>query len=361
LKALVTGTGIYVPERVVSNEEIAGRLGLTPEQIFKSSGIHRRRWADEGTRTSELAAHALRHALEDARLEAKDVDYLLMGTMTPDRFIPGSAPSVQNQLGLRQIPCLDIRATCCNALYGMQLARALVQSGAARHVAICLAEIQSAWLDLSPQSGTISMLFGDGASALIVSADDAVDEDKDERHALEILDVLLATDGAYVDDLGIRCPGTEFGVSSARGVEDETAGANAIAASATEASGAEMSAGDTYARMVGQSVILQASRKMVAACNALLARNNLAVDEVQWVVPHQANANLLAQVGRALRFPPEWDGLVSVLEDFGNTSSASMGLALDNLRRSGRVGEGDYLLLPAFGAGFTWGAGLCRA
>jgi 3-oxoacyl-[acyl-carrier-protein] synthase-3 len=113
--------------------------------------------------------------------------------------------------------------------------------------------------------------------------------------------------------------------------------------------------------MVGQSVILQASRKMVAACNALLARNNLSVEDVRWVVPHQANANLLAQVGRALRFPPEWNGMVSVLEDFGNTSSASMGLALDALRRSGRIGEGDYLLLPAFGAGFTWGAGLCRA
>jgi 3-oxoacyl-[acyl-carrier-protein] synthase-3 len=363
LKALVTGTGIYVPERIVSNEEIAERLGLTPEQIFKSSGIHRRRWADAGTRTSQLAAHALRNALEDARLEANDVDYLILGTMTPDRFIPGSSPSVQNQLGLRQIPCLDIRATCCNALYGMQLARALVQSRAARHVAICLAEIQSAWLDLSPASGTISMLFGDGASALIVSAEDSLDEDedKDERRALEILDVLLATDGAYVDDLGIRCPGTEFGVSSARGVEAASAGASVTEASETEANIKEASAGDTYARMVGQSVILQASRKMVTACNALLARNNLAVEDVQWVVPHQANANLLAQVGRALRFPPEWNGLISVLEDFGNTSSASLGLALDSLRRSGRIGEGDYLLLPAFGAGFTWGAGLCRA
>jgi 3-oxoacyl-[acyl-carrier-protein] synthase-3 len=350
LKALITGTGVYVPERVVSNEEIAERLGLAPEQIFKSSGIRRRRWADEGTRTSELAAHALGSALEDARLEAAGVDYLLFGTMTPDRFIPGSAPSVQNQLGLREIPCLDIRATCCNALYGLQVARALVQSRVARHVAICLAEIQSAWLDQSPASGTISMLFGDGASAIIVSAEDALDEtgDDDERRAIEILDLLLATDGAYVDDLGIRCPGTEYGVRPSRdaaAIEGET----------------RASVDDSYARMVGQSVILQASRKMVSASNAVLARNNVSVEDVRWVVPHQANGNLLAQVARGLRFPAEWDGLVSVLEDFGNTSSASMGLALDGLRRSGRVGEGDYLLLPAFGAGFTWGAGLCRS
>jgi 3-oxoacyl-[acyl-carrier-protein] synthase III len=360
LKAFITGTGMHVPERVVSNEEIATRLGLTPEQIFKSSGIRRRRWADEGTRTSDLAAHALRSALEDAGLETKDVDYLLFGTMTPDRFIPGSAPAVQNQLGLREIPCLDIRATCCNALYGLQVARSLVQSGAARHVAICLAEIQSAWLDLSPASGTISMLFGDGASALIVSSEDALDaRDEDERRALEILDVTLATNGAYIDDLGIRCPGTEFGVKSSRAA---TAAAATMAAGETVADEKDAaSAFDTYPRMVGQSVILQASRKMIASCQALLAAHNLSVEDVRWVVPHQANANLLAQVGRGLRFPPEWDGLISVLEDSGNTSSASMGLALDSLRRSGRVGAGDYLLLPAFGAGFTWGAGLCRA
>src|ERR687883_1552091 len=158
-----------VPDGAVSNEELAERLGLEPEQIFKSSGIRRRRWAAPGVRTSQLAAAALQVALEDASRVAEDVDYLLFGTMTPDRFIPGSSPAVQKTLGLREIPCLDIRATCCNALYGLQVARALVLSGAARRVAICLAEIQSASLDLSAQSGTISMLFGDGASALIVS------------------------------------------------------------------------------------------------------------------------------------------------------------------------------------------------
>ncbi|HEX8748623.1 MAG TPA: ketoacyl-ACP synthase III [Pyrinomonadaceae bacterium] len=334
MKAFVTGSGKFLPERIVSNEEIAERLGLSPEQIFKSSGIRRRRWAESGTTTSALAAEALRLALEDARLLAEDMDYLLFGTMTPDRFIPGSSPSVQKALGLREIPCLDIRATCCNALYGLQVAKALVTSGAARRVAVCLAEIQSAWLDLSPQSGTISMLFGDGAASLIVS-DEAADG------ALEIMDVHLATDGSYVDDLGVRCPGTQFG---AKGVDAESA-----------------NSADYLARMNGQSVILQASRKIVAASQRVLERNSLAAADVRWMVPHQANANLLAQVARGLRFPTDKDGVVSVLEDTGNTSSASMGIALDTLRRSGRIQSGDYLLLPAFGAGFTWGAGLCRA
>jgi 3-oxoacyl-[acyl-carrier-protein] synthase-3 len=334
VKAFITGSGTYVPEAIVTNEEIAGKLGLEPEQIFKSSGIRRRRWASEGTTTSSLASNALRLALADAKLAAEDIDYLLFGTMTPDRFIPGSAPSVQKSLGLREIPCLDIRAACCNALYGLQLARSLVTSGAARRVAICLAEVQSAWLDISNEAGTTSMLFGDGASALIVSQEG-------DAGALEILDIHLATDGTYVDDLGIRCPGTEFGTTRSHESREHMS--------------------DYSARMVGQSVILQASRKIVAACQQVLERNTLAATDVRWIVPHQANANLLAQVARGLRFPTDKGGVISVLEDYGNTSSASMGIALDTLRRSERISAGDYLLLPAFGAGFTWGAGLCRA
>jgi 3-oxoacyl-[acyl-carrier-protein] synthase-3 len=323
---------MFAPEQSIGNEEIAARLGLEAEQIFKSSGIRRRRWAAEGTTTSSLASNALNLALADAKLKTEDVDYLLFGTMTPDRFIPGSAPAVQKALGLREIPCLDIRAACCNALYALQLAGALVTSGAARHVAICLAEIQSAFLDLSPEAGTTSMLFGDGASALIVS-------NEKTDGALEIIDVHLATDGSYIDDLGIRCPGTEFGTTRAHETNEHAA--------------------DYAARMVGQSVILQASRKIVAACQTVLQRNNLAATDVRWMVPHQANANLLAQVARGLKFPTDQGGVISVLEDYGNTSSASMGIALDTLRRSGRIQPGEYLLLPAFGAGFTWGAGLC--
>ena len=334
MKAFITGTGKFLPERVVSNEEIAGQLGLEPEQIFKSSGIRRRRWAEQGTTTSSLAAEALRQALEDARIAPEDVDYLLFGTMTPDRFIPGSSPSVQKALGLREIPCLDIRATCCNALYGLQVAKALVASNTARRVALCLSEIQSAWLNLSPEAGTLSMLFGDGASALIVSGEA-------QDGSLEILDVHLATAGSFVDDLGIRCPGTEFGTTRAHSPQENMS--------------------DYAARMNGQSVILQASRRIAAACQVVLERNALAAADVRWMVPHQANANLLAQVARGIRFPVDQGGVVSVLEDTGNTSSASMGIALDTLRRSARIEPDDYLLLPAFGAGFTWGAGLCRA
>jgi 3-oxoacyl-[acyl-carrier-protein] synthase-3 len=158
--------------------------------------------------------------------------------------------------------------------------------------------------------------------------------------SIQILDVLLATNGAYADDLGIRCPGSEFGAVPQPQQDIEQA--------------------NYRPRMAGQSVILQASRRITAICERLLKKNALGIEDVRWLVPHQANANLLAQIARSLHFQEE-GGVVSILEDYGNTSSASMGMALDGLRRSGRMCPDDVLLLPAFGAGFTWGAALCRA
>src|SRR5437016_5177249 len=269
MRAFINGSGRCLPDRVVTNEELAERLEVGSDRIYKSSGIKRRRWADPGTPTSALATCALQHAIADANMDANQIDYLLFGTMTPDRFVPGSASAIQKAAGLKEIPCLDIRAACCNTLYAMQVAAALVNSGAIGHVAICLAEIQSRFLDLTPESATISMLFGDGASSLIVSGES-------EPNALEIVDVFLATEGSYADDLGIRCPGTEFGtVSSHHSLEHRP---------------------DYLPRMNGQAVILQASRRMVAGCRTVLERNQLGANDVRWIVPHQANANLLAQV-----------------------------------------------------------------
>lgn len=326
MPAYIVGTGTFLPERVVTNEELALQIGLDAAQIFKSSGIRSRRWAVAGTLTSSIATNAARVALRDAGWQPEQLDYLILGTMTPDRFVPGTAPAVQALLGAREIPCLDIRAACCNLISALQLAAALVKSGSASRIAICLPEIQSKWLDVSAASAPISMLFGDGAAAVLVSSEE-------HSGALEIVDVLLATDGSHADALGVRAPGTEFGCWG--GLDD------------------------LHPHMAGQSVILNASRKIPAVCHAVLERNGLTVSEVRWIVPHQANSNLLAQIARSLGLPASC-GLVNVLESTGNTSSASMGIALDTLRRSGQLKADDCVLLPAFGAGFSWGAALCR-
>ena len=322
MKAFITGTGSYLPGNVVNNEDLTAQLALSAEQILKSSGIRQRHWATNNETTSSLACAALMNT----GISLNVIDYLLLGTMTADRFVPGSAPAVQSATGLREIPCLDIRAACCNTLYGLQLARALVMSQSAVTVALCLSEIQSAFLKLTPAAATTSMLFGDGAAALIISSEG-------EAGALEIVDVHLATDGKYVDDLGIRSPGSEF----RNRAEPQ----------------------DFEPRMNGQSVILQASRRTLSACHIVLERNSLAVDDVSWIVPHQANANLLLQLARGLRLK-DMSKFVSIIEHTGNTSSASMGIALDKLFRSGALRSGDFVLMPAFAAGFTWGAGLCR-
>jgi 3-oxoacyl-[acyl-carrier-protein] synthase-3 len=291
---------------------LSPRLGLSPVEIERSSGIRARRWAGEGQTTSELAAAALDVALSDAGLAPAAIDYLILGTMTPDVQIPGTAPAVQSRAGLGAIPSLDIRAACCNMLYGLEIGGALLEAGRARSVALCLGEVQSPWLNLTPAAGTLSMLFGDGAAALILSA-------QPRPGALALGDVLLATDGQYADDLGVRAPGS-------------------------------------WPRMNGQTVILHASRKMTAACRDLLARNGLQPSDIDWLVPHQANLNLMQGLARGLGVPA--DSLVSIVETTGNTSSASMGLALDHLRRGGRLRAGQKILLAAFAAGFTWGAGL---
>ncbi|HYG99177.1 MAG TPA: ketoacyl-ACP synthase III [Terriglobales bacterium] len=333
MRAFITGSGAFLPERIVPNEEIAHKLGLTPEQIFESSGIRRRRWAAPGTKASTLACTALRCAIANANLLPEQMDFLLLGTMTPDRFIPGTAPAVQKQLEIPPLPCLDIHATCCNAIYGLQLARSMVVAGTAKNVAVCFADVQSAWLDISAEAGTTSMLFGDGGSAFIVSG-------HEHKGSLQVLDVLLRTDGTFVDDLGIRCPGTEFG--------------NRLNENYAQRA-------DFLPRMNGQRVLMRASRNMAAVCRTLLQQHELTAQEIAWIVPHQANFNVMRQLMRALGLSRHMERLVSVIEDYGNTSSASMGIALDALRRSGRVRRGDYVLMPAFGAGFTWGAALCRA
>ncbi len=329
MEAYIIGTGVSIPERTISNEELSPQLGFDPDFIFNRSGIKNRRWVGPGIKTSDLASDSLCRALEDAGKNGSDLDYIIFGTMTPDRFIPGCATAVQTQVGLPSVPCLDIRAACCNALYGLQISKALIENSTAQIIALCLAEIQSSFLDLSPESGTISMLFGDGASTLVVSREA-------NEGALRVVDILLESDGAYINSLGIHSPGTEF---RSEHIPQKIAANN-------------------IPQMEGRIVILHSLRKTGEACLKILERNNLTVADLSWIVPHQANANLLRELARNLGFPEE--RVVSVLPEFGNTSSASIGIALDTLRKSTKLESRNLILIPAFAAGFTWGAALCE-
>ncbi len=330
MSCYLTGFGAALPAREVTNAELAPLLGVTPEWIETNSGIRARRWVNADQSTSELATSAVQAAMRNAGLGAEQLDYLIGGTLSPDYQVPGIAPLVQRRLvGCRPVPALDLRAGCAAILYSLQVAQGLLTAGAAQHVACFGAEAQSKGLDIHPRSAELSMLFGDGAGAVIVSR-----TPKPGGLSLRLLDVLIATDGSFAEDLLVRAPGTANG---ARWF-DETQ--------------------SLFGAMNGRTVILQAVRKLSEAALEITARNGLALAQIDVVVPHQANLNLLHALGKRLGIAAE--RIVVNVDRYGNTSGASAFLALQQAQAEKRFRAGAYVLVLAFGAGFTWGAALCQ-
>lgn len=329
MQSFVLGTGRCLPERVVTNAELDKGLGTEEGWIFQHTGINTRRWVQGSQATSELASAAARKALERAGVELESVDYLIAGTMTPDYQIPGIGPLVQARLGLNHIPCLDIRAACCNPLYAFDVGSALLQANRAEHVLIVGADVQSKGLLLTPQAKEISALFGDGGGACVLSR-------SAKLGSIQFLDIRLYTDGTFARDLAVLAPGT--GNGERWQPEDSTS--------------RELQ----YPIMNGRTVILQAARKLAEAAQSGLKRLGWSAQDIDLVIPHQANGNLLLALGRQLGIPTQ--KLVSVVEWSGNTSSASMLIALDWAYECGLWGSGQRILFTGFGAGFTWGAAL---
>jgi 3-oxoacyl-[acyl-carrier-protein] synthase-3 len=333
----MTGYGSALPERVVTNAELAPMLGVTPDWIEANSGIGERRWVEPDQAASDLAVAAVRDALSDAGSRAEDVDYLIGCTLSPDYQAPGIAPIVQRKLeGCGHVPAIDLRAGCAGILYGLQLARGLIESRTANTVVCFGAEAQSKGLDLHPRSADLSMLFGDGAGAVVLSGN-AKPQDKPREHLVRVDDILIETDGSFVEDLIVRAPGTANGP---RWLDES-----------------HIDSGLHYGSMQGRNVILQAVRKLSGAADRILIRNGLSSDQLDLVIPHQANANLLAALARKLSI--DTDRVVMNVDRLGNTSGASAFLALWQADREGRLQRGGRVLILAFGAGFTWGAALC--
>jgi 3-oxoacyl-[acyl-carrier-protein] synthase III len=331
MSCYVVGTGAALPERVVTNAELAPLLKVSPEWIEANSGVRERRWVGAHESTSDLAAAAVRAALDDAGVKSERVDYLIGGTLSPDYQVPGVAPLVQRKLaGSRQIPAADIRVGCAAILYGLQLGCGLIAARAAETVVCFGAEAQSKGLDLSAASAEISMLFGDGAGALVLSREPT------GRAAWRVDDVLIQTDGNFAEELCVRAPGTANG---RRWMDAE-----------------QRMDGLHRPVMNGRSVILHAVRKLADAAGEITARHRLTPADVDLIVPHQANANLLRQVSK--RLGVDEGRVVTNVELYGNTSGASAFIALDQARRERRLQPGARVLVLAFGAGFTWGAAL---
>ncbi len=327
MAAFIVGTGRHLPEGVVTSQQLSQSLGVDEEWIATQTGIRARHWADTAHATSDLAVPAAQRAIAAAGLELEEIDYLIAGTLSPDYQVPGIGPLIQTKLGLGPIPCLDIRTACCNPLYGFDLALALVRAGQAQNVLLVGAEIQSKGLKIEPEAKEISALFGDGAGACLISS-------RGRPGAIRLMDVALYTDGRFARDLAVLAPGTANG---RRWYDEERSDHDAF-----------------YPVMNGRTVILHAARKLNDAARTILQQHGWSARDVDLIVPHQANGNLLRALARQLGVPAS--RIVSVLDWSGNTSSASILIALDWAYEQQLIQSGNRILFLAFGAGFQWGA-----
>ena len=316
--ARITGTGSWLPPRRLSNDDMVTMLAArgieTSDQwIVERTGIRARHFAADGVTSSDLALHAARHALEAAGRAAADVDLIIVATSTPDMVFPSTASILQHKLGVHGCPAFDLQAVCSGFVYALAVADAMVRGGNARCALVVGAEVFSRILDFSDR--TTCVLFGDGAGAVVLEASDTPGILASELHA----------DGRHIE---ILCtPGT-------------VAGGQVL--------------GDPLLRMDGPAVFKLAVGVLDGAARAVLAKAGRSAADLDWLVPHQANIRIMQSTARKLKLP--LDKLIATVDEHGNTSAASVPLALDVAVRSGRIQRGDTVMLEGVGGGFTWGA-----
>lgn len=323
---VVTGTGSYVPEKCLTNDDMAKIVDTSDEWIYGRSGIKRRHIAAEGEATSDMALKASKRALESAGLRADEIDLVVLTTVNPDMMFPSTACILQAKLGIRNnIPCFDLEAACSGFVYGMEVATRMMQSGVYKNALVVSSEKMSTLLDWSDRSTCV--LFGDGAGAAVLSASDKV--------GVGVIGNVLGADGS--DTAMLRMPaGGSLMPTSEQTVKE----------------------GLHYLQMDGREVFKHAVKIMQEKALEVLDICNIKAEDVALLIPHQANTRIIESVAKRLKIPSE--KVYVNIENYGNTSSASIPIALDEAMRSGRIRVGDYVLLVAFGAGLTWGATLLK-
>lgn len=323
------GTGFYVPERVVTNEELTGYMDTSDEWIVERTGIRERRWVSDGMTGAEMARRASVMALDEAGLDPSEVDAIVLGTISPDHFAPGTGVFLQRELGLETIPALDIRAQCSGFIYGLSVADAWIRSGQYETILLVGVEIQSTGLDVTTRGRDIAVLFGDGAGAAVLVAT----EDQDRG----VLSTHIHADGRQAEVLWVEA---------------------AASRNDPRISIADIQAGRHFPTMEGREVFKNAVTRMPEVVLEALAANQLEVSDIDLLIPHQANLRISQMVQRRLGLPDE--KVVNNIQNYGNTTAATIPIALAEAVRDGRLERGDLLCLVAFGSGFTWGSSLIR-
>lgn len=318
--SIIAGTGAYLPERVMSNKEFEEFVDTSDEWIRDRSGIKRRHIAAADETTSDMALAAAKQAMEAGGAEAADIDLIIVATTTPDKVFPSTACIVQRRLDNHNIPAFDVHAACAGFIYALDVANRFVQTGGATCALVIGAETYSRIIDWTDRSTCV--LFGDGAGAVLLRA----------SNTPGILSTHCHADGKFEDLLHVP-----VGISSGYDV---------------------VRAESAFIRMKGREVFKKAVSTLGSMADDILTNNDISKDDIDWLIPHQANLRIISAAAKKLDLPME--RVVVTVDEHANTSSASIPLALDCAVRDGRISRGELLLFEAFGAGFTWGSALVR-
>ena len=333
-KTVFLGTGHYVPDNIVTNDDLAARFDTSDEWIRQRTGIEERRHVDfekEPMGSSELGARAAKAALADAGLTKDDVDLIIYATLSPDMNFPGDGVLVQAKLDIPAgVPALDIRNQCSGFLYGLSVADAFIKSGTYKTILLIGAECHSTGLEFSDRGRDVTVIFGDAGAAVVLGAG----ADDDERG---VLGVHLHADGRFAEELKVEYPSSRV---MPRVTKDD------------------LEEGLHFPRMNGKHVFKHAVVRMPEAVGAILEEKGLKPTDIDLLIPHQANLRISEMVQKRLGLGDEQ--VFNNIQKYGNTTAASIPMALDHARRAGKVKKGDLVCFAAFGSGFTWGAALVR-
>jgi 3-oxoacyl-[acyl-carrier-protein] synthase-3 len=331
IRSRILSVGGYVPPRVVTNHDFKEKFGIdtSHEWIVERSGIEERRWVEPGETGYGMAAKAAREALDKAGLPASKIDMIIYATLSPDHQFPGSGVFLQRELGLTTIPCLDIRQQCTGFIYGLSIADNFIRTGQYKTVLVVGSEIHSTGLDISTEGRDVTVLFGDGAGAALVGVSDSPEH--------RILSTHLFADGSELEILWTDKPGSKYHPRITK--ED-------------------IDAGTHYPKMQGRKVFKHAVTRMPEAMMIGLKANGLKLEDVDMIIPHQANLRINEFILQSLKLPPE--KMHNNMQKVGNTTAASIPLCMRDALELGKIKPGNLVCLVAFGAGLTWGSVILR-
>ena len=326
----VRGVGHYVPENIVTNEDLTKFVDTSDEWIKERTGIKERRWFNpEKDTVANMSTRAARQALERAGMDAKEIEFIVFATITPDYFFPGSGVLMQRELGLQGIGALDIRNACSGFIYALSIADNFIKAGMYKTILVVGAEIQSSALDKTTAGRNTNVIFADGAGAMIVQASD------DENH--RVLSTHLHADGDHAEVLYVKDPGSSREVRLSN----------------------DLIAGDSFkVHMDGSFVFKHAVVRFEEVINEALEANNMQTDDIDLLIPHQANLRISQFVQRRLQLEDE--RIFNNIMYLGNTTAASIPIACSEAWEQGKIKDGSLVCLAAFGSGFTWASALIR-